>query len=192
MCRYRNGRRCRRAVSTAISNVMMIAITLGLAVILIAWAGNMYGLFASGSQIFYAERSQALEERFVVEDVFFDHTLEQCGTVNPQTCLLVYVRNVGVEEINIGAIYVNGTQLTPWSIACDQPQPSNLPTGAIATIPVGGYCEFKLDFSSVLAPYSGTLTSGSIFSIVVATLRGNRATFTVRTPCYLNDQWCSG
>jgi hypothetical protein len=170
---------------------MMIAITLGLAVILIAWSGNTYGLFASGSQIFYAERSQALEERFVVEDVFFDHTLEQCGTTNPQTCLLVYVRNVGVEEINVGAIYVNGTALTQtgwWTAKCDD-DPTPLSVMPV-TIPVGGYCEFMLNFGSIST--LSTLTSGSIFSIVVASLRGNRATFTVRTPCYLNDQWCSG
>src|SRR5208337_2223171 len=79
------------AVSTVIANMMMITITLGLAAILIAWTGSTYGLFTSGAQIFYAERGQALQERFTIENTFFNTT----GT---NRRLLVYVRNDGAEQ----------------------------------------------------------------------------------------------
>ena len=157
-------RRRRRtlAVSTVIANMMMITITLGLAAILIAWTGSTYGLFTSGSQIFYAQRGQALQERFVVENVFFNAT---------STRLLVFVRNVGAEEINLVALYVNGTALPPTGSGgtCGLSMP--------VTIPVGSVCEFNLNYGTTFP----NVKTGSIFYIIVASARGNRATYTVRT-----------
>jgi FlaG/FlaF family flagellin (archaellin) len=151
----------KRAVSTVIANVMMIAITLSMAAILIAWAGTTFGLFSSGSQIFYAERGQALEERFVVENVFFKKA---------QTTLLVYVRNVGVEQVNVVALYVNGTSLVPTAGGTCTLTGSPLSV----TLPVGDSCQFNLTLS--------TWSSGSVYYVIVASARGNRATYMARAP----------
>jgi len=157
------------AVSTVIANMMMITITLGLAAILIAWTGSTYGLFTSGSQIFYAQRGQALQERFVVENVFFNVSSSGCGG-QPCRRLLVFVRNVGAEETQIVALYVNGTALPPTGSGgtCGLSMP--------ATVPVGEVCEFNLNFATNFP----SVTTGQTFYIIAASARGNRATFTVR------------
>ena len=153
----------RLGVSTVIANMLMILITLSLAAILVAWAGTSYGAFTSGSQIFFEQRGQALQERFVVENVFFNKS---------QTRVLVFVRNVGVEDINIAAVYVNGTALQPTGSGSTCILPNRLP--------VGGICEFNLLWSqSTWTASSGT---GAIFYIVVASARGNQASYTARGP----------
>jgi len=161
-------RRTRRtlAVSTVIANMMMITITLSLAAILIAWTGSTYGIFTGGAQIFYAQRGQALQERFVVEDVFFNKNQNQ---------LLVYVRNVGVNQINVTAIYLNGTTVPQGNIVatCGSFSPYTIP---VSTSSSTGVCKFTLNYFSIL----GSLQTGSIVYIVIASGRGNRATFTVR------------
>ena len=151
------------AVSTVIANMMMITITLGLAAILIAWTGSTYGLFTSGSQIFYAQRGQALQERFVIENVFFN-------TAGTNRRLLVYVRNVGAEQIDVVALYVNGTALPPTGSGgtCGLSMP--------VTLPVGSVCEFNLNFATNFP----SVKTGQTFYIIVASARGNRATYTVR------------
>jgi hypothetical protein len=143
--------------------MLMITITLSLAAILVAWAGTSYGAFTSGSQLFYVQRGQALQERFVVENVFFNKTY---------TRLLVFVRNVGVEDIKVAAIYVNGTILTPTGSGSTCIFSGTPPA---LTIPVGQVCEFNLNWGS-------TWNAGSTFYIVVASARGNQATVTVRGP----------
>ena len=156
------------AVSSVIANLMMITITLGLAAILIAWTGSTYGLFTSGSQIFYAQRGQALQERFVVENVFFNTT----GT---NRLLYVFVRNVGAEEAKIVAFYVNGQAPPSGSITVSGPGCGlSMPT----TIPVGYVCEFQLDLS--LVPSLPPVETGQILYIIAASARGNRATYSVR------------
>lgn len=151
------------AVSTVVANMLMILITLSLAAILIAWAGTSYGAFTGGAQVFFQQRGQALQEMFVVENVFFNNS-------QGNTRLLVFVRNVGALDINIVAIYANGTSLTP--------------TGSGGTcvfsagsthLLVGQVCEFNLNWGS-------TWTTGSTFNLVVASARGNQATFTARGP----------
>ena len=143
-----------------ISNIMMIAITLSLAAILIAWTGSTYGIFTGGAQVFYAERGQAMQERFVVEDAFFN---------KPSMQLWIYVRNTGAEQINVVAVYVNGTSLllVP-SAPCTL---SGTPQSVLIT--VGGVCEFTLNWTQ-------SWNTGALFYIIVASARGNRATFTVR------------
>lgn len=152
------------AVSTVVANMMMIAITLSLGAILVAWAGTSYGAFTSGTQVFFGQRAQALQERFVIENVYFNKT---------STRLIVFVRNVGVEEIKIVALYVNGTTLTPTSggsYLC-----TYIGTPPSKTIPVGIVCEFNLNWGS-------TWATGSTFYIVAATARGNQATYIARGP----------
>src|SRR3972149_2331295 len=107
------------AVSTIVANMLMIAITLSLAAILVAWAGTSFGAFSSGSQLFFAQRGQAMQERFVAENVYFNST---------QNFIRLFVRNVGAMEVKIVAIYVNGTEKS-----------SALVSGSgLCTIPSGG------------------------------------------------------
>jgi hypothetical protein len=139
----------------------MISITLALAAILVAWAGTTYGLFSSSSQLYFAQRGQALQERFVVENVFFNRT----GTNHT---IMIFVRNVGVEDISLVAIYINATSYVPQKIW--------LCTGSLPVrIGVGYLCEFNINWPSAWSP-------GSVFNIVVTSARGNRATYSVRGP----------
>jgi FlaG/FlaF family flagellin (archaellin) len=152
--------RSRLAVSTVVANMLMISITLALAAILVAWAGTTYGTFSSGSGIYFAQRGQAMQERFVIENVFFNKT----GTNHN---IMIFVRNVGAEEVNIVGFYINSqsqsTKTASW--LCTLP----------VTIGVGGVCEFSTDSTPVWS-------SGTVFNIVVTSARGNRATFTARGP----------
>lgn len=170
------------AVSTVIANMMMITITLALAAILIAWTGSTYGLFAGGAQIFYQQRGQAMEERFVVENVFFNSAATMDSVCGPgvNLCMLVYVRNVGVEQINVPAIYVNGICIPSTGLYgtkqenCNSADPNcNSPSDCIY---VGSVSEYILNLDSSTL---GSLGPGSILYIVVASERGNRATYTV-------------
>jgi hypothetical protein len=147
-------------VSTVVANMLMISITLALAAILVAWAGTTYGAFSSGSGIYFAQRGQALQERFVVENVFFNNT----GTNH---IIMVFVRNVGAEDIQIVGFYINGQsyQARPAAWLCVLP----------ASMGVGTVCEFSVDWGSAWP-------SGIVFNIVVTSARGNRATFTARGP----------
>ncbi len=163
----------RLGVSTVIANMLMISITLSLAAILVAWAGTSYGAFTGGTQVFFAQRGQALQENFVIEEVFFNRT------ASPQQ-IFVFVRNVGPININIGAIYVNGTSLTPVSGAnhgwCSF-------SGTSASLGVGSVCEFSLNWpNSACPPNTCPWVTGNIFYIVVASARGNQVAYTARAP----------
>lgn len=140
--------------------MLMICITLALASILVAWAGSNFGVFSSSSGIYFAQRGEALEERFVVENVFFNNT----GTNH---IIMVFVRNVGAQDVNIVGFYINGQSYSPRSAAwlCRIP----------VDIGVGSACEFSIDWGSAWS-------SGTVFNIVATSARGNRATFAVRGP----------
>jgi hypothetical protein len=139
----------------------MIALTLSLAAILVAWAGTSFGSFSSGSQLFFAQRGQALQERFVIEGAFFSNS-------GSNHTMVIFVRNVGQEDFTLAAIYLNDT--TPNSINASGACTGSLPQ----RIGVGAVCEFTLTYSSS--------TPGSIFDITVTSERGNRAQFTIRGP----------
>jgi len=164
----------RRGISTVVANVMMIGITLSLAAILVAWSGQSYGAFSGGSQLYYQQRGQALQESFVIEEVFFIKT----GTPNNQ--IDIFVRNVGLININITAIYVNGTSLTPQSGTGYCTFSGTHPSVSIG---VGFPCEFNVDWpQSSCSPNYCPWNSGNIFYIVVASTRGNQVAYTARAP----------
>lgn len=179
------------AVSTVVGNMLMIAITLSLAAILVAWAGTSYGTFTGGSGLYFGQRQQALQERFVIENVFFNKTLP-----NPPNTLLIFVRNVGAIDIKIVALYVNGTSLSPQITSANGKGglvqcsivPPNYQTSALGVQGVPSSqsaCEFNVVVTSILtgaALCSGTWCSGVIFTIVVTSARGNQATYTARGP----------
>ena len=146
--------------------MMMIGITLSLGAVLVVWAGTSYGAFSGGSQLFYQQRQQALQENFVIEEVFFEK--------NTTGQIFIFVRNVGLININVVAIYANGvsvastlTSATTCPFSGTPPSPPNIPVGAV--------CEFTWQ-QSVL------WTSGTPFYIVVASARGNQVATTMRGP----------
>jgi len=157
----------RRGISTVVANMMMIGITLSLAAILVAWAGQSYGAFSGGSQLFYQQRGQALQENFVIEEVFFEK-----NTTNQQ--IFAFVRNVGLININVVAVYSNGTSLTPNTVLKVFGPCSFTGTPLSVSIGVGQVCEFTWN--------PAAWTSGSLFFIVVASTRGNQVAYTARGP----------
>ncbi len=165
----------RLGVSTVIANMLMIGITLSLAAILVAWAGNSYGAFSGGSQLFYQQRGQALQENFVIEEVFFNRTAIQQ--------IFVFVRNVGLININIVAIYVNGTSLTPSSERATGGATFSGTNPSSASLGVGSVCEFSLTWPTcTYSPNYCPWVTGNIFYIVVASTRGNQVAYTARGP----------
>lgn len=150
----------------------MILITLSLAAILVAWAGTSFGAFSGGSQLFFVQRGQALQERFVIETVFFNATCTPTPCTGPNT-IMIFVRNVGLEDIQLVAIYANGKtglgmNSQPW--LC-QGKSCTLPF----TLGVQQVVEFNLNYGS-------SWTTGTVFTIVVASARGNQAVATARGP----------
>jgi archaellum component FlaF (FlaF/FlaG flagellin family) len=162
-----NRRKLRRnlGVSTVVANMLMILITLSLAAILVAWAGTTYGAFSGGSSLFFQQRGQALQERLVIENVYFNSS---------EGFIRVFVRNVGVIDISVVAIYVNGT--TPGGASDEPPGTCTVP-GSPVPMGVGQVCEFRPVWI-----FTGSYTPGSVFNIVVATARGNQATYIARGP----------
>jgi len=158
---------------------MMIGVTLSLGAILVAWAGQSYGAFGGGSQIFFQQRGQALQENFVIEAAFF---------VKSSNTLDIFVRNVGAIQVYVVAIYVNGTSISGSNLQtggslCSLSSGSNNPLGV--QVP----CEYGLTVSQSDGVVTGgaictglAWCSGSIFIVVVASSRGNQATFTARGP----------
>jgi hypothetical protein len=144
--------------------MMMIGITLSLGAVLVVWAGTSYGAFSGGSQLFYQQRQQALQENFVIEEVFFEK--------NTTGQIFIFVRNVGLININVVAIYVNGVSVASTLTTATTCPFSGTPSSA--NIPVGTPCEFTWPQT--------VWTSGTPFYIVVASARGNQVATTMRGP----------
>jgi len=169
----------RLGVSTVIANMLMIMITLSLAAILVAWAGNSYGAFAGGSQLFFQQRSQALQENFVIEEAFFTKS---------SNTLDIYVRNVGAIQINVVAIYVNGTSISGSNLQTGSGLCSLYSSSSNNPLVVQQVCEYGLTVTQGDGVVKGgavcgsTWCSGSLFYVVVASGRGNQVVYTARGP----------
>jgi len=159
--------------------MLMILITLSLAAILVAWTGTSYGAFTGGVQVFFAQRQQALQERFVIENAFF---------VKSSNTLDIYVRNVGAIQISIDAIYVNGTSLSGSNIQTGGGLCSLYSSSSNNPLGVQSVCEYGLTVTQTNGVVKGgaascsgqTWCTGSIFYILVASARGNQAAYTAR------------
>ena len=141
--------RSKKAVSPVIANVLMVMAVFALGTILFAWATSSFGTYQGGTGVWFINRGDALKERFVIECVDFtgDRTID------------VYVRNVGMIDLKVVAIYINGTVAS----TTDPSLPVSLGAGQVTHI-------------SVLL--SSSWHSNSITGIMVATARGNPASGT--------------
>jgi len=137
----------RKAISTIVANLLMVAIVLTLATSLFIWANSSFGIYQGSAGLWFSSRSEAMRERFVVEEAWFT---DAGAKIN------IYVRNVGDIDITIADIYVNRTKVDRAQI---YPQlPRILPTGQVVQI--------TITLSSMWSP-------GRVSEIVVATSRGN-------------------
>jgi FlaG/FlaF family flagellin (archaellin) len=190
--RRRRLRLC-RAVSSIIATMLMITITLSLAAILVTWAGTSFGGFAGGSQLYFVQRQQALEEQFAIENVFFTKS---------QGYIDIFVRNVGASLVSVVAIYVDNIPEPPTGASrsnggiasCTIPGGTpTTPPGLVlgTTSSTGSTCTTTpnvVDFN-VQLPNGFNANcpaqpwcSGDIFYIVVASGKGNQATYSVGAP----------
>lgn len=185
-------------VSTVVANMLMILITLSLSAILVAWAGSTYGSFTGGSALYFAQRQQALQERFAIEMVFFNKT-------GSNHTLMVFVRNIGAVQITIVGLYVNGTSIqNSMLVSTGRVMPLCAPSTIIPTLsgtttlgttmPIGSVCEFFIG-PPATTPYTPTggavacsglssyqWCSGTLFNFVVTTARGNQDTYSAHGP----------
>jgi len=136
----------RKGISTIIANLLMVAIVLTLATSLFIWATSSFGVYQGSAGLWFSSRSEAMRERFVVEEVWFT---DAGAKIN------IYVRNVGDIDITIADIYINRTRV---EAGIDPSLPLTLNTGRVIQITV--------TLSSMWGP-------GRVSEIVVATSRGS-------------------
>jgi len=139
----------RKGISTIIANLLMVAIVLTLATSLFIWASSSFGIYQGSAGLWFSSRSEAMRERFVVEEAWFT---DAGAKIN------IYVRNVGDIDITIADIYVNRTRVEAAKI--DPRLPRTIPTGQVWV--------FQITLS-----YPEEWNQGSVSEIVVATSRGN-------------------
>ena len=90
-----------RGVSPVIASVILIGAAIATGLVVVTWANNSFINQQSEAGVFFAERSAAMEESFVIEDVWF--------YVDGDKYVNVTVRNVGTANVTIEAVYFNGT-----------------------------------------------------------------------------------
>jgi len=136
--------RRKAGISTILANLLMVSIVFSLASVLFIWATASFGTYQGGTGLWFSSRSDAMKERFVIEEVYFTY---QDGTTTKNN-ITIYVRNVGAIDMQIAAVYVNGT------------------IGTTLSTPIGVGQAVKLSITR-------NWGTGSVTNIVVASGRGN-------------------
>ena len=194
------------ALSSIVASMFMIVIALSLGTVLAVWSATTFGASSGGSQLYFVQRQQALEEQFVIENVFLTKSL---GYID------IFVRNVGASLLGVVAIYVDNIPETPTGLSdylvtgstvgsCKFPASSSTnPSGAFflgttsspyvppssacnlpQTPPYPNMVDFNVQLANGFNPNCPTQPwcSGDIFYIVVTSGKGNQATYTVGAP----------
>jgi len=186
-----------RALSSIVATMFIIVIALSLASVLAFWSAGTFGASAGGSQLYFVQRQQALEEQFVIENVFFT---KSPGYID------IFVRNVGASLVSVVAIYVDEVPETPTGCghagvcsnagiaSCTIPGgTSTTPPGLVlgTTSSTGSTCsatpnmvDFNVQLANGFNPNcpAQAWCSGDVFYIVVASGKGNQAAYTVGAP----------
>ncbi len=153
----------RRAVSTIIAELLLIAMTVAIGTLVYSFASAAFGSFGTGFTGLVSGSGDTLSEHLIVEQISF-FTNSTGGDL--------FVRNVGPKPATISAIYLdNVTALNapvPMCPASPPPcatvkWPSGFPVTPI-TVPPGSFVQVKIQF---------TQDSGSTYGFVVVTSRGN-------------------
>ena len=187
------------ALSSIVATMFMIVIALSLASVLAFWSAGTFGASAGGSQLYFVQRQQALEEQFVIENVFFTKSL---GYID------IFVRNVGASLVSVVAIYVDEVPETPTGcghagVCSNAGVPSCTIPGGTSTTPPGlvlgttssppslpacnnmpNIVDFNVQLPLGFNPNCPTQSwcSGDVFYIVVASGKGNQAAYNVGAP----------
>jgi hypothetical protein len=157
--RIEKNRRSRRAISTIMANLTMLIIVVSLSSLLFVWAISSFGAYQGGAGYWFSSRSQANQERPIVENVFFTNT--PCPPGPPAftgQCAFIYVRNVGALPFTIGSTYINSTR------GPNITQIINVTQVTIPPIPVP------------VTISGGAWVHGDVQTITIATLRGTTVT----------------
>jgi len=80
----------------------MTTLAIMMGTLVVFWASQTLGTYQGSAGVFFTNRSNALKESFVIEDIWFHSS----NKVN------VTIRNVGAIDLKIVAIYINGTAYT--------------------------------------------------------------------------------
>ena len=130
----------KRGLSPVISSVLLAAAVISIGMVVVVWSNSTFSARQSAAGAFLSSRSESLKESFVLEDVWFYESSPKYVDVT--------VRNVGSIDLEVAAIYMNGT--TVWDGS------QGIEIGETATIKV------IFDWNS------------GDYRIVVATARGNQ------------------
>jgi len=130
----------KRGLSPVISSVLMAAAVIAIGMVVVVWSNSVFSARQSAAGAFLSSRSESLKESFVIEDVWFYESSPKYTNVT--------VRNVGTIDLEVAAIYMNGSMV--WNGG--------------QGIEVGEAVTIKVSFAWESGEYC----------IVVATARGNQ------------------
>ena len=112
--------RNKRGISVAISSVIMVAAVIAVGLTVVAWTTSTFAREQQETSEFFSNRGEALQENFVIEDVWFNSTAPKRVDIT--------VRNVGTVNMSVTAINFNGENKLG--------TPQNITVGQSKTIPV--------------------------------------------------------
>ncbi|WP_309493308.1 hypothetical protein [Candidatus Hecatella orcuttiae] len=98
--------RSRKAVSTIVANLLIMAMVAAVGTTLFAWTVTGYGAYQSQVSFYLSDRSSSAKERFIIEHVWFvdgddDGLYDQVE---------LYIRNIGTIHLIIEEVYVDGVK----------------------------------------------------------------------------------
>ncbi len=153
----------RRAVSTIIAELLLIAMTVAIGTLVYSFASAAFGSFGTGFTGFVSSSGDTLSEHLIVEQVSFTYN-STCA------CSDLYLRNVGLKPVTILAVYISNVTanlpvpVCPSASPCATVQwPSGFPATPI-TVQPGHFVQVKILFVQ---------DSGKTYGFVVVTSRGN-------------------
>ncbi|MBI2184359.1 MAG: hypothetical protein HYU39_05305 [Thaumarchaeota archaeon] len=152
MLRRSRQRRKNKAISYILSVIMMTLVTTSLSAVVLLWGLNEVSTSRNSFSSAIRARMERVQERIVVEDVFLD----VIGST-----LVVHVRNAGGIQIVVDRVYVNHQSATITLV--------NNQAGTKLSLGVSSY-------GNVTATSPVTLSSGTTYTVTVATTRGSTAT----------------
>jgi hypothetical protein len=136
----------RKAVSTIVATILMINIAIGMGALYFLWTSGLMTTAMGRAQTQYGLLEESRDEAIVIENAWLFWN---------GTRMRIFVRNVGIRQAVVQAVYVNGT-----SVSTSPALPR--------TIYVSGNVTFLISF---VTPYNPRYVQ----SITVATAGGNQA-----------------
>jgi len=140
--------RKKKAVSTIVATILMINTAVGMGVIYLLWTQGIVGVYTGNARVQYDLMESSRDESIVVENVWFGST--------PSKNVTIFVRNIGIKEARIEAIYTAGQVQKTYNTTQTLPY----------TVRISERVAFRIVFN-------WNASSAYLFSVVTA--RGNKA-----------------